>query len=1295
MKIWLKHLVLSCFLLILLLTSILLFLISTEIGLKLISTQAQYWLPQLSIEKVEGRLIENLHIQNLVYKTQDTQITVNEFKFYWEVSALFNSTLHISQFYLNQIKIKLPPSTSSTETSEETQPIELPNIKLPIKIVLDDAQIHDFTLIQPNADPIVVERVILQASVIDNLLIRKLQIDAPLFDIHLKAKAELGFIAPHPVELILDWSATLLDPKLPLLGKAQIQGDLKQLIIKHQLIQPVTSQLQTQVNNVLNKLSWQAQLDWQAFNYPFDKKTQLVQINSGQLQTAGNLKNYQLSLKTGLSGKNIPKSQWQLKGNGNLQAFNLQKLQGNLLSGLVQATGKVSWQPDLQANLQLNANKLVLTQFLPEWDKKLALNSQLKAEFKNNHLTISQLALKIPKIGTQLTVQAKSSLTPDQPIQFKALLNWENLVYPLLGKEKQVYSPKGQTTVEGTLDKYTIALKTILEGKNIPKGNWQLKGDGDTKSFNLANLKGQLLEGDLQLTGKVSWQPQITWQFDLAGKKLNPGKQWQEMPGRLNLAIQTDGKIQADNKLNANVNIQHVKGKLRHYPLNLQTQAKITGDRYELKNLIFQSGKNKINAEGTLDKMVDLQWEVSGPALSQLLPQLKGSLQGKGLIKGTLQTPTIIAKLEGKRLQFADNQLKKLLLNTHINLKTGKIKNIDLKMTEIKQANKVLVKHASIQVTGTVKKHNFDAKLATASENLDLQLVGGLNLDQQSWQGQLQRLNINTQKFRNWRLNQPASLNLSTEKATLTDSCLMTSKSGQICLNAVWNKQSGSELQAVIEALSLALLPLPENTKITGDVDAKINATLSSSGKLTADAELQMTPGEIRQKMADKTWQAFKYRNVALQTQINSQGLNSQLAVDVLESTNLQGKLNLPQFDATNFDIQQPLEGELVLHSDDLRILPTFVSQVQNVQGVLNSQITFSGTLNQPKIKGQLALKNGNMDVPLVGLEIRDLTAEIRNSSMNQFEIQAGLSSGEGKLALQGAADLNDMVNWKADLHLVGEKMTVMNTPDIFAVASPNVKIQASPQLIDITGKLTISSAKITPHLVIGTGSGEVVKVSEDVIIIDENQPIKSEKSVSPMNIQANLNLILGKNIRVIIEGFQSRLEGKLLLKMLPKQTMPIADGEILIVDGTYKAYGQDLEVDQGRVVFTGNLMTNPELDIQAVRYIKNPVENMKKAGVQITGAVNEMELTLFSEPMLEDSQILSYIITGTSLGSGNESVSIGTYLIPKLYVSYGVSLFDNSNEFSIRYDLTNKLGVESRIGQQDKGVDFTYVITR
>ncbi|MCW8892840.1 MAG: translocation/assembly module TamB domain-containing protein, partial [Deltaproteobacteria bacterium] len=54
--------------------------------------------------------------------------------------------------------------------------------------------------------------------------------------------------------------------------------------------------------------------------------------------------------------------------------------------------------------------------------------------------------------------------------------------------------------------------------------------------------------------------------------------------------------------------------------------------------------------------------------------------------------------------------------------------------------------------------------------------------------------------------------------------------------------------------------------------------------------------------------------------------------------------------------------------------------------------------------------------------------------------------------------------------------------------------------------------------------------------------------------------------------------------------------------------------------------------------------------------------------------------------------ITTGKYLSPDLYVSLGYSLFSNSNEMKVRYNLTPSWELESNIGTES-GVDLFYKI--
>jgi translocation and assembly module TamB len=187
----------------------------------------------------------------------------------------------------------------------------------------------------------------------------------------------------------------------------------------------------------------------------------------------------------------------------------------------------------------------------------------------------------------------------------------------------------------------------------------------------------------------------------------------------------------------------------------------------------------------------------------------------------------------------------------------------------------------------------------------------------------------------------------------------------------------------------------------------------------------------------------------------------------------------------------------------------------------------------------------------------------------------------------------------------------------------------------------------------------------------------------------------------------------------------------ITVLKGHYRRYGVNLDIKRGRVVFTGGAIDSPVLDILALRKIGDI-----RAGVLITGTPRSPIITLYSEPPMPDADILAYIVLGHPLGdnkkdadlvfkaasilasssestalqeqlkqrtgldvldieSGNGELSrsmltIGKYLSPKLYISFGKALFGEGTLFRMRYTLSKHWEIETQSGTES-GLDFYY----
>ena len=236
---------------------------------------------------------------------------------------------------------------------------------------------------------------------------------------------------------------------------------------------------------------------------------------------------------------------------------------------------------------------------------------------------------------------------------------------------------------------------------------------------------------------------------------------------------------------------------------------------------------------------------------------------------------------------------------------------------------------------------------------------------------------------------------------------------------------------------------------------------------------------------------------------------------------------------------------------------------------------------------------------------------------------------------------------------------------------------------------------------------------------------------------QMAIALDLGPDFRIQGRGISTRLAGTLQLRSAAgANDAPRLTGEVRTVQGSYKAYGQQLDIEQGVLRFLG-AYDNPALDILAIR------PNLsQRVGVQITGTALAPRVRLYSEPELAEAEKLAWLVLGRSGANGGAeaavlqqaamallgrngqgmsggiasrlgldelsfsgsstkadgtttsgaTVTLGKRLSRNFYVAYERSLAGTLGTFSIFYDLSQRFTLRARTGEQS-AIDliFTY----
>jgi len=511
-------------------------------------------------------------------------------------------------------------------------------------------------------------------------------------------------------------------------------------------------------------------------------------------------------------------------------------------------------------------------------------------------------------------------------------------------------------------------------------------------------------------------------------------------------------------------------------------------------------------------------------------------------------------------------------------------------------------------------------------------------------------------------------------------------------------RQAGGQLAARIQALPLQRLA----TDLVGQLDGEVRGTLAADGALRGQGELELSAGQLRVVDGEGA-QNINFRGGKLDFAVAERGLDAALVVEGEQRRLLWAELQLPALNRLPLPEPQPLRGRIEANLDDLSGLQALVPTLEDTAGSLRADLRLAGTLQQPQLLGALALAGGAADVPMAGLELRQIELRVDGDPAHpgQLAIAGGLASGPGRVDFNGRLDL---ASGGATLAISGEQLLAYNTPDARALVSPDLQLGWDSDLLTLRGRVEVPEADITPQLGLSPAMltedsaaapqpGRVIAPSPDVVIINAGGEVEEPPvSAPPLRLDSRLELVVGDRVNVRALGLIGRLTGKVMFINRPgADLLPVADGRLSIEDGTFRAFGQDLEIETGRVVFARKPVTEPELNVRAVRWIDNdPV--VSSVGVLLSGPADQPLLELFSRPQLDQTEIQSYLLTGSGSNNRDSVLSIGTYLYPKLYVSYGYNLLEETNQFDTLYTITPRYGVESKVGEADNTVNLTII---
>nr|WP_315421419.1 translocation/assembly module TamB domain-containing protein [uncultured Pseudomonas sp.] len=982
-----------------------------------------------------------------------------------------------------------------------------------------------------------------------------------------------------------------------------------------------------------------------------------------------------------LAGLLQPSGDWPLTASGDLSLPYAPggapwkvalKLEGDLLktlkldadsSGYLPAKLSGELQPlaeNLPAQLHITADGFKPSADLPDTLQLNQLDLSAKGDLSSGYQLLGKAVLPAEKGPVDLLLQGKVDAKgaqiagldlnagDRQSLKLAAQLDWQqgfsaearidwldfpwHRLYPLID-EPQVVLRTFNGEVSYKDGNYLGNLKADLDG---PAGKFTVVTpfSGDLKQVFLPELKLSAGQGKAEGHLNLQFADGIAWDTALDLSALNPAYWVAELPGTLAGPLRSQGEFKNEQlKLNADLDL---KGRLRGQTAVLAAKAEGAGEQWTLANLDIRLGDNRINGSGSLQQRLAGQIDIKLARLAQLWPQLRGQVNGRLDVAGSLQAPQGKLDLKGQQLAFADNRLQSLSLDA--NLDSAQRARIDLKGSGI-QAGDTQVGTLTASAQGDIKSQKVQLDLAGPLVKLALALDG--NLDKGNWRGRLASGDVQA-GGQDWKLQAPAKIErLADGKLTFAAHCWV-SGAASLC-GEDQRLMPEPKLRYHLKQFPIDSLAafLPKDFAWQGKLNADVQLDLPDSGPkgvISVDA----SGGTLRVKDKDQ-WLDFPYDTLKLETTLNPKRIDTQLNFrgGQLGELLLQAQINpLPK--------NKPITGNFSLTGLDLAVARPFVPMVEKLTGKLNGSGRISGGLLAPQVNGNVNLVGGEVSGPQlpVSLEGLNVQALIAGESV---QLNGAWRSGKA-----GQGSLKGQIDWGqalvVDLSLQGSQLPVTVEPYAVLEVAPDLKISLKNDKLAIAGKVQIPRGDITVREL----PPSTVKVSDDTVIVGS----QTEEGKPPMAMAMDIDVAVGEDkLNFAGFGLTAKVQGHVHIG----DNMDTR-GELWLNDGRYRAYGQRLDVRRARLLFAGPI-DQPYLDIEAVRKTDDVV-----AGIRLSGSAEQPTTQIFSEPAMSQEQALSYLVLGRPLSSTGEDNNM------LAQAALGLGLMGSAGVTS---DIANKLGIQ------------------
>ncbi len=713
--------------------------------------------------------------------------------------------------------------------------------------------------------------------------------------------------------------------------------------------------------------------------------------------------------------------------------------------------------------------------------------------------------------------------------------------------------------------------------------------------------------------------------------------------------------------------------------------------------LSLQAG-SEASADATFNLQVD--------DLGRWLAGARGQLDLRGEMSKRRQ---LAVRGGGSDLNFAGIEIPAADLRLAYGLSQGQI-DLALTAPAIRQGEYRL-EDVQLTLEGSAKQHQL--QLATGGR-----IEGQLQIEGQSddgvWHGVLQPTELATSAGP-WTLAEQVPLQWSVERGALEIAahCWQHSQFTLCTADMLAGRQGdlNLRLQGDVNAFNGFL---PPGLKAQGALQSRLQLAWDASGVTTLEGTARVTELEIERLFGMGERVSIAWDSIDLAA--SREGAALAITAQVVR----QGRRVLDVDALLPGTAQQSISGNVTLDTLQLVTFAPWVTELSTLKGSVSGKLALGGTPAEPRASGELVLQDGHLVVVGNPTELTALNLSL------QLDGDSGRLDGEGLLGggpLRFRGKLLAQPQLSLELAISGERHQILLPPASEMLVSEELSLLLTNDLLDVGGDVHVHEG-VLRHEELPEGS---VAVSRDVVEVDLRGNVISEQRL--FDVRADILLNLDERFRVEGEGLTATLGGELQLRQEPGKSLQVF-GNLNLQGGELFVFRQHLQVRRGTIAFSGP-PDNPELNISAERSIR--AEGIT-VGARVSGALEQPELEVYSDPVMSQGEAMSYLARGRGLDAGaggdgtalalslgadivnrsgiveglnrlplisniafgasgdedDTAATVSGYIGNRIYVSYGIGIYEPINVLTARLYLQSRLWLEV-VSRLENSMDIYY----